>query len=222
MTKAADERPDRRTEDRSGSPAVGAIAIWLLVQLIVLALGAARVPLWYRAPDPVERGAIEQVLAAQIIAAALLFPWLMRGAVTSACVVLVSAPFVQLAAMLSETEMHRATRAWLYAALWLGALAAWAAALRSPRARLGGVAVAGAVAIGLPVLRYLRLEFSDESLRPLGALARLDPVAGALSQLHARTDDIGWWAFPPALLAAGLLAALRARARARATSYPQD
>ena len=223
MTEAADERPDRlKQEDRSGSPAAGAIATWLLIQLIVLALAAAHVPLWYRAPAAVERVAVEQMLVAQVVTSALLFPWLMRNVMTAACVILTSAPFVQLAGMLSETALTPAARAWAYAATWMVALAAWAAALRSQRAQIIGVALGGAVAVGVPLVRYLRSEFFHFPQRQPDALRWFDPVAGALAQLRASPRDSVWWALTIALMVTGLSAAMWSRLRWRATSYPQS
>jgi hypothetical protein len=219
MTEAADERLQQ--ENRFGSPAVGAIAVWLVIQLVVLGLCAACVPLWYHAPEPLERLAVEHMLVAQLTASALLFPWLMRNVTTALCVVLTSAPFVLFAGMLAETELRLALRAWAYLALWLAGLTAWAAALRSPRSQLAGVALLGVLAGGTPVVRYLAAEFAPAQAAS-AALRWIDPLAGALSQLRLVPGDNAFWISPVTLLITGVTLAARARSRPRATGFPQD
>jgi len=223
MTHAADERPDRLKQAvRFGSPAVGAIAVWLLIQLIVLGLCAARVPLWYRAPEPLEHLAVEHLLVAQVIASSLLFPWLMRNVMTAACVIVTSAPFVLLAGMLAETGLSWTARTWGYVALWLAGLAVWTASLHTRRAKLVGGALASVLAVGVPFVRYLESEFHVLPHEQLAALRWLSPVAGALSQLRPVPGDNAWWVFPFALLAAGIISVAVACPHFRATSYPQD
>jgi hypothetical protein len=223
MTHAADERPDRlKQAARSGSPAIGAIAVWLLIQLIVLVLCAARVALWYRAPEPLERLAVEHMLVAQVVASSLLFPWLMRNLMTAACVILTSAPFVLLAGMLAEAGLSSAARAWGYVALWLAGLAACTETLQTRRAKLVGVALAGVLAVGVPLVRYLESEFHALPHAQPAALRWLNPVAGALSQLRPAPGDNAWWVLPFALVAAGIISVSLARSHFRATSYPQD
>ena len=224
MTSAPDERPDRPTpHDRSGSVAAGPLTLWILVQLTALALAAARVPLLYRAPQPLERVAVHYVLAAQIVAAALLFPWLMRNVATGLCVILVSAPFAQLAALLAEVELSRAAVAWGFAALWMSALLAWSAVLRaSARARLVAVALAGALAIVGPVLRYLRYEFFHFDQPTSETTQWIDPVSCALAQLQAGPMDAWPWVAGACLLAGGVLARTWSGRRAVAPSYPHD
>jgi hypothetical protein len=222
MTSARDERPNQTNrDDRSRSLAAGPLAVWMLIQLIVLSLSAAGVPLWYRAPEPVARVAAAQMLVAQLAASALLFPWLMRNVMSGACVILVSAPFLQLAALLAEVELARAAVAWSVAALWMNALLAWSVALRaSGRAQLIGTAVAGSLTLGAPVLRYLRLEFS-RPIRPIPETTPwLDPVAGALAQIQAGTLDAWPWLAPACLLLGGVLACAWSPRRAVAPSYP--
>ena len=227
MTSATDERPDQTTrEDRSRSLAVGPVAVWLLIQMIVLCLAAARVPLWYRAPAPVERVAVEQMLAAQVVASALLFPWLMRNLATGLCVILVTAPFVQLAAVLAEVDLARAAVAWIFAALWMSALLAWTVALRASRAatraQLIGVALAGALAMGGPVLRYLRLEFFHFAPPTQETTRWADPVAGAITQLQTGATDAAQWALLVCLLVGGMVACAWSRRQLVATSYPHE
>jgi hypothetical protein len=224
MTTAPDERPDRTTRnDRSGSLAVAPVAVWLLIQLAVLSLSAARVPLWYGAAAPVERAAVGQMLAAQVVVCALLFPWLMRNLATGACVILVSAPFVQLAATLAEVDFARAAGAWSLAALWMSALLAWSVALRaSPRGRLLAVALAVALAVGGPVLRYLRSEFFPFVDPPRETTRWVDPVTAVVAQLHTGAADASPWALVAVLLVVGVLACAKSRRGAAAPSYPHN
>ena len=63
MTAPPDERPPRTSsDDRVRSVAVAPLALWLVIQLLVLAVSAARVPLWYGAPPPFERVAAAGII----------------------------------------------------------------------------------------------------------------------------------------------------------------
>src|SRR4051794_2325066 len=144
------------------SPHIGAVLVWLLVQLAALGLSAARVPLAARWPADGEALALEQMLVAQTVAAGMLFPALLRDPRSCAVAILTSLPFVQLAALLSSTTFAHAAPAAGLALLWLVTLCAWRAAWSrmtttpaptrpptiTPRAELLGVAVANALTIG--------------------------------------------------------------------------
>lgn len=204
MTDPPDERPPRTSShDRVRSVAVAPLALWLVIQLAVLALSAARVPMWYGAPHPLERVAAAQMVVAQVVASALLFPWLMRDLATGACAILVAAPFIQLAALLTDVEPTRALRGWAYVALWMTALLIWTRALhRSMRAQLYGIAVAGVAVIGVPLLRYFRMEFADIDAR----MRWLDPTTGAIAQLRPDAVDVSAWLLVAGVVVGGALA----------------
>src|SRR5688500_20375656 len=128
MTAPPEDRPDppagadhqdagaacdkRLSQDPDHSVLAQAVGSWLLIQLAVLGLSALQAPLWYRAPDLPERAAAQQMLAAQVVASALLFPWLLRDARAAACVILTSAPFALLAAVMTEAPAAAACVGW--------------------------------------------------------------------------------------------------------------
>src|SRR4051794_35664528 len=67
----------KNVEAISDSARIAPLIAWLLIQLLALLLAAARVPLWARFDGAIESWALCWMLAMQVGASALLFPWLM-------------------------------------------------------------------------------------------------------------------------------------------------
>jgi hypothetical protein len=137
------------------------ILVWSALQIISLSISAARVQLWARMISPAENYALQLMLAVQVIAAAMIFPWLMRDARSSAFVILIAAPFLQLAGMLGERSGSEIAWTIFLAWTWLITLALWRTALRGKRAEMIGVAVASCMTIGSACVWYLQNEFAD-------------------------------------------------------------
>ncbi len=183
----------------TSQPIAVAVVVWLLIQLAPLVLAASRVPLWARVDRPVESYAVQFMLAVQVAASAMLFPWLMATRRSAVAVILVSGVFLQLAGILAAasgfTILTSVTQLWM----WLISLALWRTAIRSTRYELVGVALATALSIGAASLIYLQMEFTAGEV-----------LIGSK-----------WiWLALCAMLATGLAVSMHAY-RASATGYPQ-
>jgi hypothetical protein len=161
------------------------VLVWLLVQGAALGVSAARVPFFAikSFPDPGERLALGVMLVAQIAGAAMLFPYLMRDARAAAMVIASSWPFTILAAFLTgRTDSRPIAAAVVFVTAWLLGLALWRGVLRSDRATAVGVCVAMLLALGAPLLWYLRAEFVLQSdAINWGTAAWWGPTFGALA-----------------------------------------
>ena len=200
---------------------MGPVVAWLAVQLTALALSAGRVPLSARFPHVAEELAVHVMLVAQIGAASLLFPRLLRDARALAIAVHTTLPFLQLSGYLAGTPLPRLALAATHVVLWLVALVLWRGALRSRAAALPGVAVASALALGGPILWYARAEFARHSaVVDSSTDGALGPIMGALAQLEQPTIALGPWLALGVLTLAGAAAAFvgaRRATRARQT-----
>jgi len=225
MSSASRQRPE--PDAAAGNRSVTApLFVWLGLQLLALLLSAVGVSFWGDFPRPPERVALQELLGVQIIAAALLYPFLLRDWQTFIWLMLTAAPFVLLAAFLSGTPYASASLAYIYLLTWLAALRMWAALLRTPVARQLGIASASGLTLGGPMLYYINLEFRGEN--PLPLLSTFGPLLSAISISRGNVMLIsGWvWTCAPLLIGASLLIAGRLRLRFRrrtlaAPSYPQ-
>jgi hypothetical protein len=162
---------------------LSAILMWIVLQLLAVALAAGRVPLWAHHPLPRESLATAEVAAVQIISAALLFPLLLPNFSTSCAIVVLTLPFVQLAGILAdETEMRLLVVSALVV-LWVGGLALLGPALRTPRAQAVAVALTSAICLGTPLLCYLHNEATADGRALLGVTAPLTWVIAAVPLL---------------------------------------
>jgi hypothetical protein len=186
----------------------------------MLGLSAARVPLWARAGEPIEQHALAQLAIAQLVVAALTFPWMLRTLATSAAIIFTAAPMLQLASMLAQASTIETLLAWGLVSAWIVCGALWAWTLRSTVARSVGVALAGVLVIGIPLGRYLTLEFSAPSA--LGAWSTLDPVTALLRQLRQAAADAPAWSLPAVVAVAALVAHRFTHTRVIAPGYPQN
>ncbi len=204
---------------RSSNPSrVAAITVWILVQLAALALGASGAPLWARFDRPTEDLALPVMLAAQIAAAALLAPLLLRD-VTRAILVIVSAiPFAHLASALSGGSIIGLVRSELFVAGWIALLAMWTIAL--PRHRNLVAAVASAVSIGGVVLAYLHNEYGRES----GGTTAFppSPILSAIRLTDESVPLLPTLATMAILLVSSAAIVVLITRRSNPTSYPQS
>ena len=193
---------------------------WLVIQLIALSLGVFRVPLAASWAPPGEQFAIHVVLVTQIVASALLFPFLLRNATTSAMAILSIAPFVQLSAFLSGTPMSRAALATLYVAIWLVTLAVWRGIMQSRCGEMLAVACALAMSVGGAVIWYVRAESREPGPTDGSRDGLFGPILGVIAQLHESSTS-SWIAALVLLLAsAALFLAARKREVGRSGERP--
>jgi hypothetical protein len=158
---------------------------WLVIQLVALSLAVFRVPLSARFPLPGEQFAIHIMLTVQIVASAMLFPFLLRDAATSAMVILTIVPFVQLAGYLSSTPVSRVALAALYVATWLATLLGWRVFFRSRPAVMFAVALAVAWSLGMAIVWYVLAESRAQAGMDWQTDARFGPILGAIAQVEA-------------------------------------
>jgi hypothetical protein len=192
------------------SPA-GPLFIWLIIQLLALSLGVCRVPLAARVVQP-EQFALHAMLVTQVIASAMLFPFILRDVTTSAMAILAIAPFVQLASYLSEIPLRSAALAGAYVAMWMLALSMWKSILRTPRSEMLAVACATAITIGGAIVWYVRAEEIESGQIAWSMDALLGPILGVIAQLHAPTNAaLIAWSWPIVILVTCALARVTTR-----------
>lgn len=164
----------------------GAFTVWLILQLLALAISAGRFPLTARYTKTGEQNALEAILIVQILASSLLAPQLLRNVAGTTTAIATAWPFAALASFASDAFAIRATIAELYVILWIIALALWIQAARMQTAKLLISAVATLLSIGGPLLWYLHAEFVTESWDlPGGNFALFSPIVGANSLIAA-------------------------------------
>ena len=214
----SDGRTDHPPPPLPAHPPTGPLILWLLIQLAALSLAALRIPLAAKYPRPEEMYATHVLLAAQVAASALLFPYLLRDAQASIAMIAAAWPFAAAAAGLSGLSLSRAAAGEAFVCTWLLALALWRGALQSERARLGAVAVAAMVSLGWAALGYLAIEFNPDMSavgESGGQVSRFGPIGGALRQLSPNNAPLGDWLLLAAAATAGAAAALWTRTRRR-------
>ena len=200
---------------------VGPLFAWLLLQLVALAVPIARIPFYASKsfPSTPEVIALGVMLVVQIGGAALLFPYLMRDARAALMVIAASWPFTALAGFLAaQVDQRKTPAAIVYVSLWLVALALWNSALRTPRQKGIGIAVAVLLAFGGPLTWYLSGEYgtalSGETVATLG------PILGSIAIAEQNPLQKGPWLFVAAFLLASVLGWGMSRRIRRGSSPP--
>jgi hypothetical protein len=149
---------------RRSESIIAPVLLWSALQIITLFLSANRVQLWARMSKPTENYALQIMLSEQIAFAAMLFPWLLRTARSTAFVFLSSALFLQLAGTLGSDVGSDIVLAISQIWMWLIILTLWRIVLATPRMQMLGVAIATSLAIGGFSIYYLQIEFTDGHL----------------------------------------------------------
>jgi hypothetical protein len=203
------------------SPALQSTApllLWLGVQLGAILLAALQIPLAARYPEPAERLAPQLLLAVQVVAAGMLFPFLLRNWRHAINVAATGLPFQLAAGYLGGLAAREILPASVFVAAWILVLAVWRACLRSLGAQAIGVALAMCLTLGGGILRYLRVEFAPTSAAER-TFESASPLLSTLATVEGNPTIAGWLLLAGLLLAGiGTLAVQRfARTRARAT-----
>lgn len=216
-----------RARDRSGER-TGAVLLWVVPQVAALCVGAFRVPLSAGYAMPAESAAAAVMVSVQVIAAAALFPVVLRGWRRLAMAVAMGWAFGLLAGFLATTASMQLIWTMGQMTTWLVALWAWEGVLQRPvkemeagrRRGTGwgagwGVAVALLWTVGGVMLRYLQSEYQPVvgSGAPRGVWD-FSPVLVSMRQLGA--DGFLWtaWAVSGGLAVAGWLLGWWLRRRA--------
>jgi hypothetical protein len=165
---------------------IAPILVWSALQIIALLLAANRVQLWARMPQSTENYALPIMLAMQIAFAAMLFPWLMRNARSTAFVFVVGLLFLELAGVLANETGRRIV--WAIAQLWmvLLVLTLWRAALTTARAQMIAIAIASCFVIGGACVGYLQMEFTDAHRSAVAGYFSLGAMAIAAAIILVR------------------------------------
>jgi hypothetical protein len=195
------------------------VLLWLLVQLAALSVAALGIPLAAKYPQPAEVLATHVMLATQVAAGALHFPYILGDWRTAAGVIAAAWPFAATASVLSATPLNTTAAAEAYVSIWLFGLALWCAVLPGPRSKSYGVAVAATLTVGGGCLWYLGREFDPVSSGAVGGngdLLAASPLLATLRLLVPQPFRAGSFLIPTAVVAAGLLALLVRRIRGRA------
>ena len=204
-----------RPEPTASTPlaSTAQLVVWLAAQLLILIIAAARVPLAARYPEPAEQLAPQLLLCGQVIAASLLFPWLLRDIRTTAQVLVTALPFQLGAAFLSGISVREIAPSIGYVDGFLVALAIWSPLLRQSLAQSIGVVLASCLTLGGGMLRYLRVEYSGG--RGEAVPHAWETVTPLPSTLHALTGQapVGGWVLMAVLAVAGIAIRLTRRRR---------
>jgi hypothetical protein len=189
-----------------GEPAQAhALLAWIALQIVVLSIGAMRVPLSARAGREPQDLAFPEMIVVQLAISTMLLPILDSQGIATA-VALIALPFLQLAAFLTSTAPGPQLAVSLAMLLWIAGLRAWAAAIRSTRNRLVAVAILNCIVIGGPVLTYLVRDFSDT---PASASWKWPELCNPLGSLLSQAAEVNFTAIsmfaPAALLFSGAI-----------------
>ncbi len=184
-----------------GPPRTSAVLLWSGVNAAAVLTAAAGVHFWPRHPAPPESTATTQLVAAQVVAAALLFPIALQDAGTALVNLALVACFQQLAGLLSATPPSRVAAGTVNVLIWTAGLAGWARLARTERQRSWGICVATLLSVGGAVDAYVAAEAAAQSGSPAPPLDRFGPVVAATSQtasFHHFGMSSGWFmtAFP--------------------------
>lgn len=174
-----------------------AVVAWLAIQVLALLAAVFRIPFSARFPAPEEHLAMHEMLVAQLVASALLFPLLMPCFSTTFLVIAVAPVMMLLAGLLAE-----APQGWplvmscIYPALWLMGLSMWTYVLKIPKGRMYGVATATLLVLGGALLAYLQREFGAPA-EPFEwpAHASLGPLLGGIALLESGPATGQIWIF---------------------------
>src|SRR5688572_245466 len=111
------------------------LLLWLAIQFAVILLAVLRVSLAAAYPEPAERFAPHLLLAIQVVAAGILFPFLLRDWRHVVQVVATAVPFQLAAGYLGGLAVREMLPASTFVAAWFVTLAIWRACLVSPPAQ---------------------------------------------------------------------------------------
>jgi hypothetical protein len=143
-----------------------------------------RVPLAAGYPVAGELLAAQVVVVTQVVASAILFPFLLSRVPAAVVVVATAWPFTLLGGVLSATPAAGVAAGGMYVSAWITALWAWKAA--SPaRYSYRSVGAATLLTVGSLLLFYLRLDFGTGApAETTDLLARWAPVSPPLAALR--------------------------------------
>jgi hypothetical protein len=160
------------------------LLVWLALQLLAIAMAAARVKLWARFGSAGETYALDELTVAQFLGSSLLFPALCRSFKSTLAMVVSSLPMIALAGYLSFGSFDQCASTAINLAIWLTGLAVWWKVVN----RLDGgallvVSIASAANIGGLMVAYLTAETTNRELSGFAVV----PILSAIRVSHFPT-----------------------------------
>jgi hypothetical protein len=189
--------PQHAAHTHRSSVAFWPVLLWLGLQGLALVAAGVRAPFSARFPVPAEQMALHEMLVVQVVGSALLFPMLFRTFATGVLLIAGTVVMTQLAGMLASTERESTLIAvCAYPAMWLAGLGLWAYALRTPQARMYGVATATLVVVGGVLAAYLEREFGAPTQTfDWSKHGYLGPLMGGITLVEAGERTGTAWVF---------------------------
>ena len=207
---------EHRIESTAGASYAGPLFVWLVIQLLAIAVGAGHVKLWAR--FTVDQSlALDELLAVQFIASSLLFPFLCRNLRSTAAIICGSVPMCALVGIVSFNSITSCGVSALNLSMWLAGLGVWGKVAKGrlpkndpplrPTGPLVSVAIVGGLNLCGVVLFYLTAETTGAESPVFSAI----PIIAAIRLAHIATFS----GFVPALtlLTIGLITLAIGRAR---------
>jgi len=165
------------------------LIIWLVPQLMSLALSAARVWISAHPPQPIESMTLTQLAVVQLITAALFAHLLFHSTAKTIAVALVAAPPLQLGGFLASATMTNVVAAWLLTCAVVIVIAAISIAVTREQRRVV-TALSSTWILGGILLAYLHAEFAPScSAPPL----LFGPAYGVIDITQSPIRFSGWW-----------------------------
>jgi hypothetical protein len=150
------------------------VLAWGVVNLVLLGIGASKLPLWVHHPYPRESLALQELLCGQVLLASLFFP-LIAASGSLLINLAVMLPIDELGGMMSNASQMQVLRCYAWVCLWIVGLAGCGMVWKRPEPRIIASALASIFTIGGAVLDYLRWEAAaargqGSSFQPLSLL----------------------------------------------------
>jgi hypothetical protein len=163
------------------------VLVWLVLNVLALLAAGLRVPFSARFVMPEEQMALHEIFFVQMVASAMLFPFLFRTFATTVVILAVTPLCVLIAGILAaQSEFWPLVLDCAYPTLVLGGLAVWAYVLRGTKAARYGVGVVLLWVAGGAMMAYSNREFlaPTQSFDWTGHLG-LGPLVGGIALLEA-------------------------------------
>jgi len=186
------------------------MALWLVIQLLALAIGSGGVRFSAKLVNPPELLSIQVMATIQAASAALLWPILMRSWRVSLAVVLTAIPFFQAVGFLSATPFRELATGGGILFVWLVTLAVLPRAANASTCTMILRAVIIAWCVGGAIVSYLAAEFSNALSPSVGG-----PIVQILSALQGENALRSF--FIDGFILIGVVAARMIMHRVRAT-----
>jgi hypothetical protein len=181
---------------------IRAVLAWGCLNLTLLGIGAAGLPLWAHHPFPRESLTIEVLMCGQTLLASMLFPLLARTRWTLAINLAFLLPIDELGGLLSNWDQFPILKCGLCVGAWMFGLGMWRFVVKSEETRLAIIAAATCFTAGGAVLDYLRWEVSASnnqsasfmpfSLLPAMCVLHFNPITWVEAMLPMMLATMVW------------------------------